>query len=146
MQVIIPCFYYSSHPLHDLFTRLVNNFGTKQIRIPSALTDRILGFPSCNISPPVVLCLSSGILDIPFKPIKLSLQEVISPIPNQSNGFLILLHPYRHFFTRVKFGRTIGEEKRCNNIDTALQWESKRGSTTHPRHFSVVSDLGWPIL
>ena len=69
MQAISPCWYSSSNRLHELFIISLDNFGTKYFRIPSALTDRVLICPSPNITPPVSLCSSNDIVDIPVNPI-----------------------------------------------------------------------------
>ena len=76
--------------------------------------------PSHNIAPPVALCLSVQIVDSPVKPIFFSVYEGFSTVPDQSNEFLLLLLPSRHFLTMVKCGRTEGEEKIQNKIDTEI--------------------------
>ena len=72
-----------------------------------------------NITLPVALCLSVGIADSPFKPIYFSLYEGISPIPYQSNGFLLLLHPSRWIFYKYEMWQNCGRGE-----ETEQDWDS----------------------
>ena len=119
IQAISPCWYPSSHCLHELFTILIDDFGTKYICISSALTGRILICPSHNITPPVTLLSSAGIVDNPFKPIYFSVYKGISPIPDQSNGFLLLLHPSRQVFYKGEMWQNCGRGE-----ETEQDWDS----------------------
>ena len=104
MFLLISLFKRAYHHIAHRFWYLDTNY----IRIPSALTDHILRCIYHNITPPVSLCLSTNIVDSPFKPIHFTLNEGISPIPDQSNEFPLLIHPYCRVFHKGEIWQKCG--------------------------------------